>query len=87
MQAIGTGALDAAIEAKSLQCTPRQSGLPFIVFGDAQFLTNPSTVWGKVIDGMDAVDQIKKAPAGSQSGQVDNPDKIVRMRVKADIEG
>ena len=43
-------------------------------------------VFGKVIEGMDAVDKIKKAPAGSQSGTVDDPDKIIRMRVKADIK-
>ncbi|MEM7225437.1 MAG: peptidylprolyl isomerase [Pseudomonadota bacterium] len=59
----------------------------FIVFDDASFLNGQYTVWGKVIDGMDAVDKIKKAPAGRQSGQVDDPDKIVRMRVKADIDG
>jgi hypothetical protein len=35
---------------------------------------------------MEHVDAIKKAPAGSQSGQVDNPDKIIRMRVMADIK-
>ena len=58
----------------------------FIVFGDAQFLNKNYTVWGKVIDGMDAVDRIKKAPPGRQSGAVDDPDKIVRMRVKADIK-
>jgi peptidylprolyl isomerase len=39
-----------------------------------------------VIEGMDAVDQIKKAPAGSQSGTVDDPDKMIRMRVQADIK-
>jgi peptidylprolyl isomerase len=38
-----------------------------------------------VIEGMEAVDQIKKAPAGRQSGAVDDPDKMLRMRVKADI--
>jgi len=58
----------------------------FIVFGDAQFLNKNYTVWGKVIDGMDAVDRIKKAPPGRQSGAVDDPDKIVRMRVQADIK-
>lgn len=56
----------------------------FIVFGDAQFLNNNYTVWGRVIDGMDAVDKIKKAPAGRQSGMVDDPDKIVSLKVKAD---
>ncbi len=58
----------------------------FITFAPARFLDNQYTVWGRVIEGMDAVDQIKKAPAGSQSGTVDDPDKIVRMRVKADIK-
>lgn len=57
----------------------------FIVLGDAQFLNDKYTVWGRVIEGMEAVDQIKKAPASRQSGMVDGPDKIVRMRVKADI--
>ena len=58
----------------------------FICLGDARFLDNQYTVWGRVIEGMDAVDQIKKAPAGRQSGAVDDPDKMLRMRVKADIK-
>ncbi len=58
----------------------------FITFAPARFLDKQYTVWGRVIEGMDAVDQIKKAPAGSQSGTVDDPDKIIRMRVKADIK-
>ena len=58
----------------------------FITLAPARFLDNQYTVWGRVIEGMDAVDQIKKAPAGSQSGTVDDPDKVIRMRVKADIE-
>ncbi|MCH7888027.1 MAG: peptidylprolyl isomerase [Proteobacteria bacterium] len=58
----------------------------FITLAPARFLDNQYTVWGRVIEGMDAVDQIKKAPAGDQSGSVDDPDKIVRMRVKADIK-
>jgi peptidylprolyl isomerase len=58
----------------------------FITFAPARFLDNDYTVWGRVISGMEAVDKIKKAPAGRQSGEVDDPDKIVRMRVQADIE-
>ena len=58
----------------------------FITLAPARFLDNQYTVWGRVIEGMDAVDQIKKAPAGIQSGTVDDPDKIIRMRVKADLE-
>jgi peptidylprolyl isomerase len=57
----------------------------FICFAAAQFLNNNYTVWGRVIEGMEAVDQIKKAPAGRQSGMVDDPDKILRMQVQADI--
>ena len=58
----------------------------FITLAPARFLDNQYTVWGRVIEGMEAVDQIKKAPAGRQSGQVDDPDKIIRVRVQADIK-
>ncbi|HEX9792221.1 MAG TPA: peptidylprolyl isomerase [Kiloniellales bacterium] len=58
----------------------------FITFAPARFLDKQYTVWGRVVEGMEHVDAIKKAPAGSQSGQVDNPDKIIRMRVMADIK-
>ena len=58
----------------------------FITFAPARFLDNQYTVWGRVIEGMDAVDKIKKAPSGDQSGTVDDPDKMIRMRVQADIE-
>ncbi len=56
----------------------------FICFADASFLNGQYTVWGRVIDGMDKVDLIKKAPADRQSGQVDDPDKIISMKVAAD---
>jgi len=58
----------------------------FITLAPARFLDKQYTVWGRVIDGMEYVDAIKKAPAGSQSGMVENPDKIIRMRVMADIK-
>ncbi len=58
----------------------------FITFAPARSLDNQYTVWGRVVEGMEAVDQIKKAPAGRRSGQVDDPDKILRLRVLADIE-
>ncbi len=58
----------------------------FITFDATPNLDGQYTVWGRVIGGMKHVDRIKKAPAGSRGGTVDNPDKIVRMRVKADIE-
>ena len=58
----------------------------FIMFAPAPHLNGQYTVWGRVIAGMDHIDALKKAPAGSRSGMVDNPDKIVRMRVQADIK-
>ncbi len=50
----------------------------FIVFDDARFLDNQYTVWGKVIDGMEHVDKIKRGEP------VQDPDKIVKMQVAAD---
>ena len=44
----------------------------FIVFDDATFLDNQYTVWGKVIEGMDNVDKIKRGEP------VQSPDKMVR---------
>jgi cyclophilin family peptidyl-prolyl cis-trans isomerase len=50
----------------------------FICFDDATFLDNKYTVWGKVVEGMDNVDQIKRGEP------VRDPDRIVSMRVMAD---
>jgi peptidylprolyl isomerase len=52
----------------------------FICFDDASFLNGEYTVWGKVVDGMDNVDKIKRGEP------VNDPDKIVSMRVAADTE-
>ena len=57
----------------------------FIVFGDATFLDRKYTVWGKVTSGMDAVDKIKRGDA-QRNGSVSNPDKILRVQVKADVK-
>jgi cyclophilin family peptidyl-prolyl cis-trans isomerase len=51
----------------------------FIVFDDARFLDRQYTVWGKVIEGMENVDQIKRGEP------VTDPDKMVTVRVAADI--
>jgi peptidylprolyl isomerase len=56
----------------------------FIVFKTAPWLDGQYTFWGQVTAGMDAVDKIKMGAAGS--GAVDNPDKIISMRVAADVE-
>ncbi len=55
----------------------------FICFGDASFLNNQYTVVGEVTAGMDVIDKVKKGEQ-AQNGAVQNPDKIVRMRLAAD---
>lgn len=56
----------------------------FICFDDAPHLNGQYTVWGRVVSGMEFVDNIKKGAPGS--GAVTDPDKIVRMRVAADVK-
>ncbi len=57
----------------------------FITFADASFLNNQYTVFGEVVSGMDVVDKIKKG-SQQQNGQVQNPDKIVRMIMASDAK-
>ncbi|MDO8359637.1 MAG: peptidylprolyl isomerase [Devosia sp.] len=52
----------------------------FIVFGDARFLDKQYTVWGKVIEGMENVDKIKRGEP------VRDPDKMVSVKVAADVK-
>lgn len=56
----------------------------FIVFKDASHLNGQYTVWGSVVDGMEYVDRIKRGDG--RNGMVDDPDKIIRMRVAADVD-
>ncbi len=56
----------------------------FIMFDRAAGLDNQYTVLGQVISGMDVVDKIKKgSPAAN--GAVQNPDKMISVRVLKDI--
>ena len=57
----------------------------FICFGPTPFLDGKYTVWGKVVEGMDFVDKIKKGDA-ARNGIVSDPDKIVKMQVAADAK-
>jgi peptidylprolyl isomerase len=57
----------------------------FICLAPASFLNGQYTVWGQVTKGMEYVDKIKKS-SGDPNGLVSNPDKIVRMRVAADVK-
>ncbi|MCW5704366.1 MAG: peptidylprolyl isomerase [Bradyrhizobium sp.] len=58
----------------------------FICFADASFLNGQYTVIGEVAQGMDVVDKLKKAPPGSRSGAVTDPDKMVKVQVASDIK-
>ena len=57
----------------------------FICFESAPFLNGEYTAWGKVVEGMDYVDNIKKGDS-DMNGTVDSPDKIVSMKVAVDVE-
>ena len=52
----------------------------FICFDDASFLNGQYTAWGKVIEGMDNVDKIKRGEP------VREPDKMISMKVAADVK-
>ena len=57
----------------------------FICMGDIHKWDGKYTVWGKVIDGMDHVDEIKKGDE-AKDGQVAGPDRIVWMKVASDLK-
>jgi peptidylprolyl isomerase len=56
----------------------------FICFDDAPWLDRQYTVWGKVVEGMEHVDSIKKGGEHNNGAISGAPDKIVKMRVEAD---
>jgi peptidylprolyl isomerase len=68
-------------------CSMARSSMPdsansqfFICFDDARFLDRQYTVWGKVVEGMDNVDKIKRGEP------VQNPDKMTSVKVAADVQ-
>ena len=65
-------------------CSMARSGHPdsansqfFICFADAPWLDGKYTVWGKVVEGMEHIDAVKKGT--DDSGAVMNPDKVISM--------
>ena len=52
----------------------------FICFDEAPWLNGQYTVWGQVTEGMEAVDQF------AQGEPVKDPDRIVSLRVLADVK-
>ena len=51
----------------------------FICFKEASFLDREYTVFGKVVDGMEFVDKIKRGDS-KNNGAVTDPDKIISFR-------
>ena len=58
----------------------------FICLGDAEWLDGGYTLWGEVVEGMEFVDKIKPGNPDIEDGRVKDPDKIVTMRVAADVK-
>jgi peptidylprolyl isomerase len=56
----------------------------FIMFAPAPSLDGNYTIWGRVVRGMEFVDQIKRGAQGS--GIVNGPDRIIHLRVAADVK-
>ena len=66
-------------------CSMARSGSPnsansqfFICLADASWLDGQYTVWGRVIEGMEHVDAIKKGNEDN-NGSVIDPDKVIGM--------
>ena len=54
----------------------------FIALKDSRFLDGQYTAFGRVIEGMEFVDKIKKG--GGNNGMVQDPDKMIKVRVTKD---
>ena len=52
----------------------------FICLTDCDFLDGKYTLWGRVVSGMEYIDEIKKGDE-LNNGHVENPDKIIKMSV------
>lgn len=57
----------------------------FICFADAPWLDRQYSIWGQVTEGMEHVDAIKKGGEHNNGAISGTPDKILRMRVEADV--
>ena len=56
----------------------------FIMFADNRNLDGKYSVWGRVIEGMEYVDQIKRGDLERDGAVSGDPDRILRMQVMAD---
>jgi peptidylprolyl isomerase len=57
----------------------------FIMFAPSPALDGQYTIWGQVVSGMDYVDQIKRG-TGPNGQVVGEPDRIIHMRLAADVK-
>ncbi len=57
----------------------------FIMYAPGSSLDGQYTIWGNVISGMEFVDKLKHGNP-DDNGKVDVPDKIVHMRLAADVK-
>lgn len=57
----------------------------FIMFAPAPHLDGQYTIWGRVIEGMEHVDRIKRGDPNRGGMVMGEPDRIVRLRVAADV--
>jgi peptidylprolyl isomerase len=55
----------------------------FICFEDAPWLDRQYTVWGKVVEGMEHIDAIKKGGEHNNGAISGEPDRIVKMHVES----
>lgn len=55
----------------------------FICFADAPWLNRQYTVWGRVVQGMEHIDAIKKGGEHNNGAISGTPDSIIKMRVEA----
>jgi cyclophilin family peptidyl-prolyl cis-trans isomerase len=56
----------------------------FICFGPQPSLDGKYTIFGRVVDGMQHVDAIKRGAGGM--GMVQNPDRLIKAQVAADVK-
>ena len=55
----------------------------FICFEDAPWLDKQYTVWGKIVEGMEHIDAIKKGGEHNNGAISGEPDKIVKLTIEA----
>ena len=55
----------------------------FICFEDAPWLDRQYTVWGKIVEGMEHIDAIKKGGEHNNGAISGEPDKIIKLAVEA----